>query len=258
MEPTFTKSWICLRLGLPNSRSYFNDVLNGKKVTPAYIDRFVAVLELGKEQARFFRVLVKFNQAEEPAERELYFAQLISLNRTPKRTMTPELYRFYGEWYHSAVRAILDIYDFRDDYAALARRIVPPITVKQAKGSIKLLESLGLIGTDDHGYCRPTDKAIATPDYVKDELLKQYQMQCLELAKKAVMRNRREPHDISTNTISISAEGYERLQKRLHQFRAEVRSLVNKDEQPADRVYQLDIQLFPNSTVPKKNCHGSN
>jgi uncharacterized protein (TIGR02147 family) len=100
---------------------------------------------------------------------------------------------------------------------------------------------------------------LATPDYAKDELFKQYQIQCLELAKKAVIRRHDQPRDISTNTISISARGYERLQKRLHQFRAEVRSLVNKDEHPADRVYQLDIQLFPNSTISneKRNGNGS-
>lgn len=253
----YTKSAVCTRMGLPNSRSYFNDVLNGKKVTATYIDRFTTVLELDRDEARFFRVLVKFNQAEEPSERELYFGQLISLNRTPKRVMTPQLYRFYGEWYHSAVRAILDIEEFRGDYAALARKVVPPITVRQAKDSIKLLESLDLIRRNGNEAYRPTDKALATPDYARDELLRQYQIRCLELAKRAVMKKHGQPQDISTNTISISAAGYERLQKRLRQFRDEVRSLVNKDERPADRVYQLDIQLFPNSKIIDGKGNGS-
>lgn len=255
VDPGFSKSTLCRRIGLPHSRSYFNDVLSGRKVTPAYIERFIPVLELDGDQAKFFRVLVKFNQADEPAERELYFAQLISLNKTPKKLVGRELYRYYGEWYHSAIRAILDIHEFRDDYAALARSIVPPITVKQTRSSITLLKSLGLIKQDEKGCYRPTDKAVATPEYVKDELLKQYQIQCLEMAKKALIRPCKEPRDISTNMISISAEGYKRLQKRLQQFRAEVRSLVNKDEHPADRIYQLDIQLFPNSKVPRQRTN---
>jgi len=256
LDKAYTKSALCIRIGLPNTRSYFNDVLAGKKVTPTYIDRFVAALELDPDQARYFRVLVKFNQADEPAERELYFAQLISLNRTPKNVMAPELYRYYGEWYHSVIRALLDIHDFRDDYTALARKLVPPITRKQARESINLLESLGLIRRDGNGYYRPADKAITTPDYAKHELLKQHQIQCLELAKRAVMRNGKEPRDITTNTLSISAAGYKRLQRRLHQFRSEVRALINKDEHPADRVYQLDIQLFANSKIVDRKESG--
>ena len=37
VDRRFTKSAICKELGLPNSRSYFNDVLNGKPVSGTYI-----------------------------------------------------------------------------------------------------------------------------------------------------------------------------------------------------------------------------
>ena len=83
-EKRFTKSALSKLLGLPNTRSYFTDVLKGRKVSNVFIDRFIKIFELNKDEAQFFRVLVLFNQAENVEERELYFDQLISLNTDPK------------------------------------------------------------------------------------------------------------------------------------------------------------------------------
>ena len=107
-DKSFTGSYICKQLGLPNTRSYFKDVINGKEVTKTFIDRFIRLLDFNKEEAQFFRVLAQFNQTDNIDEREYLFEQLISLNRTPKKLLNPKTFIFYKEWYHSAIRAILD------------------------------------------------------------------------------------------------------------------------------------------------------
>ena len=61
-------------------------------------------------------------------------------------------------------------------------------------------------------------------------------MKCLELAKTAIIKNESMPQTIATNTISISAEGYKRLEKKIHKFRSEVRAIVHKDEKKAEKV----------------------
>lgn len=236
-----------MRMGLLNSRSYFNDVLNGKKVTPDFVERFIPILELDSDESRYFRVLVKFNQAENNNERDLYFRQLISLNKTPKKIVDLSVYEFYRKWYHIAIRTLLDTYDFSDNYAELAKKLMPQITVKQAKDSIELLNSLGLISKNEYGFYKPTEKALATNDYVKDELIKQYQLQCIELAGKSLFRKEHNPQDIYTNTISISQQGLKELQALLNRFKSEVCYIVNNDQNPADQVFQLNVQLFANS-----------
>jgi uncharacterized protein (TIGR02147 family) len=243
----YNKSSICMRMGLINSRSYFNDVLNGKKVTPVFIERFIPILELASDESKYFRVLVKFNQAENNNERELYFRQLISLNKTPKKIVDLSVYEFYRKWYHIAIRTLLDTFNFSENYAELAKKLIPQITVKQAKESIELLISLGLISKNENGFYKPTEKALATNDYVKDELIKQYQLQCIELAGKTLFSKNENPQDIYTNTISISQQGLQELQSLLNRFKSEVCYIVNNDKNPADQVFQLNIQLFANS-----------
>lgn len=246
-DKRFSKSSLSKLLGLPNTRSFYGDVVKGKKVSAIFIDRFIKVLELKKDEGQFFRALVLFNQAEGGDERELYFDRLISFNRTPKRVLEKNIYIYYKNWYNSVIRALLHIYDFKDDYAGLARKVFPPICARQVRESIALLEKLNLIAKNDNDFFKPTEKSIATSDGVRDELIRHYQLSCLEMAKNALLQNSSNPQSISTNVISISPEGFRRLEKKINQFRAEVRSLVHKDAKQAERVFQLDIMLFPNS-----------
>jgi uncharacterized protein (TIGR02147 family) len=251
-DNTFSITSICRSLGLPNSRSYFHAVLTGRKVTKTFTDRFIKLLELNKEEALFFNVLVKFNQAEDAEERELYFDQLISLNKTPKMIIARNSYEYYKKWYNSAVRSILNIYDFNGrNFKKLSQMVLPSITEKNARDSIKLLKKLNLIKKNENGFYKPTNKSISSDPNIQDEIIKQYQLKCLDSAKNVLIKNRTQPQDISTNVLNISEEGYERIKKKLESFRSEIRAIVHKDEKPPDRVYQLDVLLFPNSTNPQ-------
>lgn len=245
LDRKFTKAAFCRKIGLPNTRGYLNEVLKGRPVSPNFVDRIVETLHFDKEETQFFRILVLFGQATKEDERELHLEQLISLNRSPKKILDFNMFALYKEWHNSVIRALLDIDNFDDDFGALAKRLLPPITARKAKESIKLLSSLGLIRKDANGYWKPAEKAISTPSYVEDELVKQYQLSLLEFAKITVLSAQSQPHNFTTNTISISNEGFGRIQKRLEKFRSEVRSLIVKDEKPAQKVYQLNIQLFP-------------
>jgi len=246
-DRSFSASNICRRLGMPNTRSYFADVLKGKQVTDTFVDRFARLLKLSTEEERFFRTLVSFNQAETAELKEWHFEQLISLNRTPKRVVDPQTYLFYKEWRHTAVWAVLDIIDFKDSYADLAKKLNPPITAKQARESIALLRKLGLIKKNERGFLKPVDRSITTGPYVKDALISQYQVKCLDLAKRAMVNETLGPKNFSTMTLRISRDAYKVLEKRLQSFKAEVRSIAHKDEKPAEVVYQVNIQVFPNS-----------
>jgi uncharacterized protein (TIGR02147 family) len=246
-DKRYTKSNLSRLLGLPNTRSYFTDVLKGKKVTNVFIDRFIGILRLDKGAAKFFRALVQFNQAENPDERELFLDQLIALNQTPKRIIDKNAYEYYKTWHNSSVRALLNIYDFNGDYSSLANKVFPPISVNEAKEAIRVLKNLGLIDKNPKGFFKPVDKSIATSDGVRDELIKQYQMQCFELAIHCLIKNRELPQSMATNVVSISDAGYKRIEKRIQKFRSEIRSLVHKDNEPAKNVYQLNVSFFPNS-----------
>jgi uncharacterized protein (TIGR02147 family) len=241
----FTKAHICKQLGLPNSRSYFQDVLNGKGVTDLKVPLFIKLFRMTHDESLYFRVLVRFNQCDTADEKELLLDQLISLNRTPQKHLTLQAFSYYKEWYHAVVRAILDIIEFDDDYAALARSIIPPVKVNRIRESVKLLAGLGLIAKNKQGFFKPTDKVLSTLPFARDPIVHQFQVQSLEAALRAFLSGNKQPHRVMTKTISISEQGYKRIERHLDKFNSEIRSIVHKDEQQADRVYQLTITLVP-------------
>ena len=92
-----------------------------------------------------------------------------------------------------------------------------------------------------------SEKVISTGAYAKDEVIKQYQLKSLDIAREAILKNQKQSQRAITKTISVSQEGYKRVLKNIEKFNSETVSIVHKDEAPADRVYQLVIVLFPHS-----------
>lgn len=249
IDPGFTHAFICHKLGQPNARSYFNNVISARKnVTPSFIELFIKLLELGTAEAKFFRALVNYNQAASANEKEYYFDQIVQSNSTPFKLLDKETYAYYTEWYHSTIRSLLAIIDFKDDYKDLASKLLPPISVPQAKQSIKLLVKLGLIAPDINGYLKPVDKVLSTGEKVADTVLQQYQMRAFELGKDAIANDACQPKQTLTYTVFVSDTGYKRIIGRMEQFQSEVRSIIHKDEEKPDRVYQINLQIIPKSS----------
>jgi uncharacterized protein (TIGR02147 family) len=254
-EPGFSHTYICYCLGQKNSKTYFANVISGiKNVTPEFANRFIDLLELNPDEANYFRALVNYAQTYNQKEKEYYLEQIIQRNTSKSRLISAQEYAFYKDWHHSVIRAILDVFDFIDDFKRLANMVIPPITVPQAKRSIKLLLSLNLIRPNEKGFLKPTEESVQTEEYVHDEIIKHHQAQSMEMAKLTLLGNNDQPTDYSTSILSISEEGLKKIQKRLAKFRDEIRALVHNDDKAADRVYHLDIQLFPNSKLPKLNA----
>jgi len=244
-DPDFSKSEVSRRLGLPRTRSYFTDVLSGKRVTGTFLDRFVGVLGLDREEVRYFRVLVRFNQAETPEERELSFDQLVALNRTPHHALDKRQYLYYRNWWNGAIRALLATGDYGDDPERIAKNLTPAITPGEAKASLQLLSELRLIHRDTEGFHKPTERNLATPEGSREELVRQLQIQQLELAQRSLLGPPESDRRTFTNTISVSAQGWEMILQRLERFRDEVRSIVHRDADPPERVAQITMTLLP-------------
>lgn len=251
-DATYTRARLCKNLGLPNTRSYFNDIVKGSKpLTKNYVERFVRSFRMDEDEKRYFRILVDFGQTEDAVDRDLLFDQLIALNRTPRKFVDPEQYEYYRHWHHTAVFSVLDVHDFRGDFQDLAKRVYPAITPGQARESIGLLERLGLIQRREDGAWKATDRTLDAGPYVKDALVKQYQLQCLDLAKRTMLlaNGPKGTNNFSTVTLSVSADGFLKIEKELQKFKSRVRAIAHKELVPADRVYQLNIQYFPQSNL---------
>lgn len=246
LDPAFTRTEVSHRLGLPRTRGYFSDVLSGKRVTDTFLERFCELLDLPKAEERYFRTLVRFDQADTPEEKELALDQLTALNRTPVAPSEPAALAYYRDWRHGALRALLETQDLDESsLPKAAAKFRPPFTPGEAKESLDLLLELGLAAKDNRGFLKPTRKTIASPSWAREEIFRLLQAQQFEQIRLALAQPGDGTRAVATNLVAVSGAAQERIRQSLERFRDELRSIVHHDREPADRVLLLANALLP-------------
>lgn len=241
IDPGFTHYYICFCLGMKNSRTYFNNIIRGRKnIGPETVHKLAELLELDTEETNYLRALVNYSQTKSPSEKEYYFDQIVHLNNTPRRIISEDAYEYYKEWYHPVIFELLRAMDFRNQYAALARRLNPAISTAQARESVKLLIRLGLAAPDDKGFIRPLDKVVATGEQVAHHLIQQYQIQSLQRAQASLVEGDTR-HKTSTLTVCVSKSALVKIVQKMDQFRSAVRSIAHKDTGPDKDAFEVII-----------------
>jgi uncharacterized protein (TIGR02147 family) len=229
--------------------SYLAKVLmKSRHISNKNIGKCIEFCGLKEIEAEYFETLVHFAKAKSAKESKLIFEKLISHRGVGANTLIKNQYDFYQKWYCSAIRSILEFFDFKGDYKALAEKVSPQISVKEAKDAVKLLHDLGLIEKDANGHYRMTHTAITTGPEWQSLAIQKYQEETIRLSHESLARHPKQHRDVSTVTMNISEQSFLEIKERIKEFRSSIIKFVN--EQPAsDRVVQLNIQLFPMSRI---------
>lgn len=220
-------------------------IMQGKRrLTIDLAERLAEYLKLSKRESDYLLNLISFNHARNPNEKQYAFERLNSLrSRTAKKT-DPSLYEFYSKWYYSVVRASLDVQKFSGDFKALAQGIRPQITQNEAKEAICVLERLGMVIKDNHGYYHPSEPVISTGDTWQSATIEQLQSQLINLGRQSLEETTKDKRDISSCTITLSDSSFKILKEKIKNFRSELMELANQENHP-DRVIQCNIEAFP-------------
>ncbi len=244
----FTKAKICRDMGLGNTRSYFQDIINGKYLTPVKANLIAESFELNKGETKFFKVLVNFNQAfDDPQEREFCFEQLLAMKQASCDEIPVGKYEYYRKWYHSVIKMMLSIIDVSDNFVPLQKQLKQELTLREIQSSIIILNDLGLIYQNDKGFWKPSNQILTTPEYCESDLVKSYQIESLAQAQKSILINNDHNQRTITKMLSFSQTGQEKVMEALERFSNEINVIVSEDSDTEDRIYQMILTLFPHS-----------
>ncbi|KMQ52984.1 hypothetical protein CHISP_0205 [Chitinispirillum alkaliphilum] len=229
--------------------------LKVRHISNKHIEIFSSFMDLDPKEKEYFENLVHFNKARTDRESKLYFEKILSFINVSADVLTEDQYTFYQKWYYTAIRSLLEYYEFYDDYENLGKQLSPPISAKEAKESIMLLYRLGLIKKDiSSGRYSLTSKAISTGERWRSVAIHTFQKETIALSGDSLDRHPRHTRDISTITMNINKDNFEEIQLRIKDFRESMIKLVNESSDP-DRVYQLNIQLIPLTYLKEKRSH---
>ena len=220
-------------------------ILQGKRhLSAAGVKRFIEYAKFSNREAKYFETLVQFKKAKREQDNKVLFEKLMAIQRIDPCRLEPMQYEFYREWYHTAILALLHIAPFKGNYKTLASLLNPAITIKQAKESCELLTGLNLVRRETDGTFVPTSSMITTGERWKSIAIRAFQEQSIRLAGEAFDRYPQGERDISTVTIAVSRDDMDEIRRVTSEYRRTVLQIASASDR-ADRVYQLNIQLFP-------------
>lgn len=247
-NPNFSYQYFSNKIGIKNKGFLYNIIKGNKKVSEELAVSIVKALKLKKKESEYFKTLVLFNQAKNCSDKDIHFEKLIFIkgNNSNTKVLEKEQYEMFSTWYPSVVRSLIDMYKFKDDYKWLAKKVYPEITEHQAKFSVRLLEKLGIINQDKNGYFKLVNKKIATNDEIISHAIKKFHLGTMELAKNAIENIDRSERNVSGLTLGISQKSYEKISDEIKIFQEKIMEIAKNDEE-ANRVYQLNFHLFPTS-----------
>jgi uncharacterized protein (TIGR02147 family) len=252
LKSSFSFRYVAHRLGC--NPGFFNRVIKGtRNLSPEYVIKLAGILKLQKKETRYFELLVSYNQAVKPLEKEHFYEQLKMYNNSRISRISKKQYPLYQNWHTLVLREMLHAVPCYDNSPATCQRLSryfnPPVPPGQIQKSLQTLLDVGLIcKKGPAGRFRLNERLTTTGPDIPVEVVNRILQQFFQLGKESLDRFPKKERVCASVTVSVSDSGYEAIQSRLEQCRKEILDIVDKDYQKLSKIYHMNMQLFPVSS----------
>jgi uncharacterized protein (TIGR02147 family) len=240
------------KLGSPN---YLKLVVDGKRrITDRTLFQFARGLGLSKDEEKYFRELVMYQEVSDPDSKETHLRSLLKYQEK-QRTAIPlkaERIKFLLDWHHGAVRELINVKDFNEDPKWIAERLGNKITEVQAKESLDLLIHLGILVRNDRGVLEQREPLLTSSDEVPSHVLKSLHRTFLRKAVNSIFSIPMEKRELSGLILSVPNHRVKELKEEVKEFRRKLNRKYGLDKM-TDDVYYVGLYFFPLSQSIKKS-----
>ena len=228
------------------SPNYLKLVMDGdRNLTQEMAVRFADTCCLRGQGAEYFCALVAFNQATTSKERERSYARLSSLSHYRKvHRLTRAQEAYHEHWYIPVIRELTARADFSEDARWIARRLLPPITTREAERALSVLLELGLLSRDQRGRLVQVDTLVQTPEGSLSQHVQRYHLAMMERAADAMVHVPATHRQIESLTLCLTEARFAELKARIESF-AEAILQEFQAQACSTRVVQVNLHLFP-------------
>ncbi len=241
-DPVFSFRFFSKQAGF-GSPNYLKLVMDGKRnLSSDAIPKFAKGLRLDPHESEFFKYMVQYSQCENIQKKKVYEAKLMYLKELFKvKSLIPELYDYYHDWYHPAIREIIKNSKIKNDPAAIGAKLVPAISEEEAKASIELLRKLNFIRITDDNMLEACEETQI--DQKSSEMAQKiHYEQMAELASQSLYIQKPENQEFGSVTLNLTPEKVVELKEKLYSVIKEFSSISKNCN--GNTIYQLNIQLF--------------
>lgn len=244
-NPAFSFRYFSQHAGF-SSPNFLKLVMDGKRnLSSDSIHKFAGAFKMSAREQRFFELLVLYNQATEPRQRQHYYQQLLEFpGYRQVHQLEQEQYAYLSHWYYPAIVELVTMPDFSEDTHWICEKLQHKISPKEARDAIDSLLSIGLLKCSADGKLEQTHKSVTTGEEARSLAAYSFHEQILEQAKESVPIQSPEEREFAAITMAINESQLAGLKELLRDFRKLVMNFLGKETGSPTAVYQFSAQLF--------------
>lgn len=231
-----------------NSRGYFNLIMSGKRnLSSSTILGFAKTIKLTEKETFYFENLVHYNQATTEKEKSLYFER-ISKSMKGRNSVAFELlksqYNYFTSWYLVAIRELVTIKDFQEEYEWISKKLRNKISKKEMQQAIADLLNLGLLKRNQIGKIEQSEEFVTfTDNSMNYTVVTALHSQFLEKAKESLIEDQYKDRSASCVIIATEKENFDKIREEIRAFREQILNKYGTNNGNSDCVLNLGIQL---------------
>ncbi len=222
-------------------------------ISDSQLESLMASLRMPRRERNYFKTIVAFDHAKTHQEKDALFRQILNTRQFASiKQLQKKHYDFFSHWYIPVIRELVTHSDYPGDPEWIAEQISPPVSPAKVKKGVELLKSLKMIAYNaESGRWEQTESVISTPSEVLSLAVTNYHKEVIGFGRDAIERFGAQERDIRGLTIGLTEDGYKEVKARLEAMWRELLDFA-ETQSGADRVYQVNFQLFPLSKKRKK------
>lgn len=234
------------------SPNYLKLIIEGRRnLSEDMILKFAKAIGLAKEATEEFKILVLFGQASDPAERNMYLKAL-NERRVDSKLKSGEIDQKTWEkipsWISWILYSLLDQKDVKFEPESLRKTLRDKASVDEIKHSLETLLRSGEIVKDEvTGEFKKARSLMESAEEVPVALVRKLQAELMYLGLESLFRDAATEREFGSATLAMTQQEFEDLRFQLRKLRKEAQKNigVKRLSSKGDRVYQLNLQLFP-------------
>lgn len=236
------------RIGNPN---FLRQVMLGERnLSEKTIETVGKAVGLSGSELEYWHKLVRFCQAKEGAQKERSRLELLQMRGSIRPVeISSGFSEYYSRWFIPAVRELITLFDFKDDYALLAKSLKPAISEDDARLAVQILSRYHFIEKNSEGFWVQTHRALRSGSPQHRTSLIRYHCDMLGKASQAVQKWKKDRRFVVGMTVGVSRTCFRMILAEAEKFKSRVASLVHNDSN-SDTVMQIALQIFPVAATP--------
>lgn len=234
------------------SPNYLKLIIEGKRnLSKEMCQKFSRALRFSRSQTKEFSLLVNYCQEKDPMQRNRSLKEL-SEYRAKKLMdegkINQETWDQVSSWLVWVLYAMVDQRQVEFKPAKLRKLLRGQVNEAQITQSMdKLVKSGDIVIDPDTLIAKRTSKTMSGLEDVPAELVRKIQSELIYLGLESLHKYGPQEREVSGFTMAMTEKEYEWVRFELRKLRKHIQKEISmkREEEAGDRVYQVNIQLFP-------------